>query len=69
MRVPDAVHEWLSPAQVADLVGVTSQAIRTRLKLGTMPGVQLAGRWWVRADHLEMFERARLARRMPKAIL
>jgi hypothetical protein len=58
---PDTEHEWLTAPQVASLVGLTPQAITKRIGRGTMPGVMNRGRVWVRADHLELVERARLA--------
>ena len=60
---PDVDHDWLSARQTAALVGLTRQAITKRVRRGTLPGVAHGGRVWVRADHLELVERARLAQR------
>ena len=34
---PDDEHEWLSPRQVAQLLGVTRPAVRSRVHRGTLP--------------------------------
>ena len=60
---PDHEHEWLSPRQVAGLLGVTRPAVQGRIHRGTLPAVENGGRFWVRWDLLEQVERARLARR------
>ena len=63
-RRPDADHEWLSPRQVAELLGVTRPAVMGRIHRGKLPSVQKGGRYWVRRDHLELVEAARLVRKM-----
>lgn len=60
---PDHEHEWLSIREVAELVGVTRPAIQGRIHRGRLPAVENGGRYWVRADHLELVERARLVQR------
>ncbi len=57
---PDTVHDWLSPAHVATLLGVTPQAVRQRIHRGRLPAAENGGRLWVRRDHLEQVEAARL---------
>ena len=59
---PDHVHEWLSPRQVAELLGVTRPAVQGRIRRGTLPAVESGGRFWVRRDLLEQVEAARLVR-------
>jgi excisionase family DNA binding protein len=59
----DHEHEWLTPCQVADLTGVTAVAVRRRIHRGRLPAVESGGRLWVRYDHLQLVERARLAGR------
>lgn len=60
---PDDEHEWLSPREVAELLGVTPQAVTRRIRTQRLPGVEHRGRQWVRRDHLEQVEAARLARK------
>lgn len=60
---PDSEHEWLSPSQVAEMLGVTRPAVQGRINRGKLPAVQNGGRWWVRRDLLEQVEAARLVRK------
>lgn len=60
---PDHEHEWLSPREVAELLGVTPQAVTRRIRTERLPGVEHGGRQWVRRDHLELVGAARLARK------
>lgn len=60
---PDAAHEWLSPRQVAELLGVTRPAVQGRIHRDRLPAVANGGRFWVRRDLLEQVEAARLVRR------
>jgi len=60
---PDHEHEWLSPTQVAVLLGVTKPAVIGRITRERLPAVRNGGRLWVRRDLLEQVEDARLARR------
>lgn len=60
---PDHEHLWLSPAEAANQIGVTAQAIRQRIKRGRLPAVENGGRVWVRADHFHAAEAARSAMR------
>lgn len=62
-RRPDTDHEWLSPRQVADLLGVTKPAVQGRINRGTLPATKNGGRFWVRRDLLEQVEAARLVRK------
>ena len=57
---PDQDHEWLTPRQVAELVGVTPTAVRQRIHRERLPAVENGGRYWVRRDLLEQVEAARL---------
>jgi hypothetical protein len=57
---PDQVHQWLSPRQVAGLLGVTSYSVRRRIYRDRLPAVKSGGRLWVRRDLLEQVEAARL---------
>ncbi len=52
-HLPDQDHEWLSPREVAELLGVTRPAVRGRIHRGTLPAVENGGRFWVRRDLLE----------------
>jgi excisionase family DNA binding protein len=58
---PDTAHEWLTPSQVANLLGVTPPAVMKRIHRGRLPATKNNGRYYVRADLLELIERARLA--------
>jgi excisionase family DNA binding protein len=60
---PDTDHDWLSPRQVAELLGVTPTAVRRRIQRETMPATENGGRYWVRRDLLEQVEAARLVRK------
>jgi excisionase family DNA binding protein len=60
---PDTEHEWLSPRQVAVLLGVTRPAVQVRIHRGKLPAVENGGRFWIRRDHLEQVEAARLVRK------
>jgi excisionase family DNA binding protein len=51
-------RDWLSPAQVAQLLGITKQAVTGRIRRGRLPAVECGGRWWIRRDHLEQIEAA-----------
>ena len=57
---PDIEHEWLPPSEVAELVGRTPQAVVKRIHRERLPATRKGHRWWVRYDHLELVERARL---------
>ena len=59
-RRPDSDHEWLSTSQTASLLGVTTPAVLKRVHRDRLPAVTNLGRCWVRRDHLEMVEAARL---------
>jgi helix-turn-helix protein len=56
---PDTDHDWLSPSEVAALVGITTPGVMKRIHSGRLPATHNARRWWIRADHLELVERAR----------
>jgi len=58
---PDSDHDWLSPREVAQLVGITPQAVIKRIHRERLPATEKDGRWWVRRDLLEQVEAARLA--------
>ena len=58
---PDHDHEWLSPREVAQLLGVATFSVRRRIHRDRLPAS--GGRLLVRRDHLEMVEAARLVRR------
>ena len=60
---PDQEHEWLSPRQVAQLLGVTRPAVQGRIHRGTLPATENGGRCWVWRDLLEQVEAARLVRK------
>ena len=49
--------------QVAELLGVTKKAVMGRIHRGKLPAVENHEWYWVRADHLELVERARLVGR------
>ena len=59
---PDADHDWLSPKQVAELLGVTKPTVIGRITRDKLPAVKNGGRYWVRRDLLEQVEAARLVR-------
>jgi excisionase family DNA binding protein len=59
---PDTDHEWLRPAEVATMLGISQQAITRRLRRGLLPGTWSHRKWWMRADHLEQVAAARSAR-------
>ena len=65
---PDHDHEWLSVRQVAELLGVTRPAVMGRIHRGKLPSVENGGRYWVRRDHLEQVEAARLVRKTRRPI-
>lgn len=60
-RRPDTKHEWLTPSQAGRLVGITAQGIHKRIHRQRLPAVIHHDRWWIRRDHLEQIEAARLA--------
>ena len=60
---PDAVHEWLSSVQAAELLGVSTVAVNRRCRRGRLPFVEKAGRRWFRRDHPELVKRADLGKR------
>lgn len=60
---PDNVHDWLTPRQVAQLLGVTRPAVIGRITRERLPAVRTGRRYWVRRDLLEQVEAARLARK------
>jgi excisionase family DNA binding protein len=60
---PDTDHVWLSPRQVAELLGVTRPAVQGRIHRGTLPATENGGRFWVRRDLLEQVKAARLVRK------
>ena len=60
---PDHEHDWLSLREVAGLLGVTSAAVRRRIRRRKLPAVESGARLWVRRDLLEQVEAARLVRK------
>lgn len=52
-------HDWLSVEQVALRLDRTESAVRDRARRGTIPHVRDGKRTWIRADHLEVWQRAR----------
>ena len=60
---PDHDHEGLSPRRVAELLGVKTASGQGRIHRGTLPAEDNGGRFWVRRDHLEQVEAARLVRK------
>jgi excisionase family DNA binding protein len=60
---PDDEHDWLRPSEVAQLLGISAVAVRRRIARERLPAVRTGFFWWVRRDHLELTERARLAQR------
>lgn len=53
-------NEWLTTAQVAERLGVTRGAVTSRVRHDTVPHVRRGKRVWIRADHLEVWQRAKL---------
>lgn len=62
-RRPDGNHDWLTVAQVAQLVGLSEVGVRKRIARERVPAVRHRGRWWIRRDLLEQVEAARLVTR------
>ena len=62
-RRPDAEHDWLTPSEVGRLIGMTQQGVLARARRGALPATRNGGRWWIRRDHLEQVEAARLVGR------
>lgn len=60
---PDSEHEWLTGAQAAELLGVSTVAVSKRCRRGRLPFVEKAGRRWFRRDHLELVRHADLVKR------
>lgn len=60
---PDADHEWLPVPAAAAVLGCSTVAARARARRGRVPSVLHAGRRWFRLDLLELYIRARAARR------
>lgn len=56
---PDDGYEWLNPDQAGRRMGVTSQAVTSRVRRGTIPHVRRGRRIWIRADHLLIWQRSR----------
>lgn len=53
---PDSRHEWLNASEAAEVLGVTRGRIGQLLRRERIPGCQTkGGRWWVRADHLNLW--------------
>lgn len=48
---PDDERDWIGTADVAQLIGITPQAVVKRLRRGRMPGVFHRGAWWVQREH------------------
>jgi len=47
-----APTDLLTPAEVADQLGTTADAITKRLGRNTLPGTKVRGRWYVKASDL-----------------
>lgn len=47
-------HEWLTPDQVGQRLGVTGTAVRFRAARNSIPHIRHGKRIWIRADHLEV---------------
>jgi excisionase family DNA binding protein len=60
---PDQEHEWLSGKEVAELLGVSREAVSQRVRRGRLPVVIIGRRHWIRRDLLEQVEAARLVRK------
>jgi excisionase family DNA binding protein len=66
-RAAPTVEPWLSAAEVAALVGMSSKTVRTWARAGRLPGVRFGGRdWKFRASDVErVFEQALAAAQPP----
>jgi hypothetical protein len=60
---PDDDHDWLSLRDVAELVGFTWPRVMWRIRRGKLQATKNGGRYWVRRDHLQRVEAARIAKR------
>jgi excisionase family DNA binding protein len=49
---------WLTPSQAAELLGCSQQAVRNRVHSERLPGIQRAGRIWLRRRDVEQAARA-----------
>ena len=62
-RPPDDEHEWLRVSEVSRLLGITSAAVHQRARRERLPAKLSDGLRWIRRDHLEQVEAARLVRK------
>ncbi len=53
---------WLSPAEVADQLSVTSRAITKACQSGRLPAERVGDRWWISRVHFEHYRAARQQR-------
>lgn len=63
LRQPDDHHDWLTPDQAAEVMGVSPVALNARARRGRIPSVVFKRRRWYRRDHLELVLRAHAAER------
>jgi hypothetical protein len=64
---PDLEHEWLTPDQAADLLGISRIAVNARARRDRLPSALANGRRWYRADHLHLYLMAQAAKRNKRA--
>ena len=60
---PDHDHDWLSPGRSPNSSGSPSRRPSAASTASGLPAVENGGRFWVRRDHLEQVEAARLVRK------
>lgn len=63
---PDAVHDWLTVAQAAELLSVTTVAVGARCRRGRLPHTWHGGKRWIQRLHVEIDQRARDAQKSRK---
>lgn len=59
---PDTMHDWLTVAEAAEVIGLTPDAVRKRAGKGKLPHVVHRGKVWVRWEHAELAANVRAAR-------
>ena len=61
---PREDDQWITSAEVAEILGVTQHRVRQLVARGLLPAVHHQGRWYFRHQQVEVVANAREARKL-----